>query len=138
MSFSDRIITLREHFGFKSQQEFANLLEVAKQTINSIETGSGKASFKILVALKEQFPQLNLNWLIVGTGQMLEEENNNSKSDIVNVQQNHSGTGNNKFNGADCKKALYEQEKENQFLKGQIIQLKELNNMMLDRLSSNK
>ena len=32
---------------------------------------------------------------------MLEKENDNPKSDFINVQQNHSGIGNNKFSNID-------------------------------------
>jgi DNA-binding XRE family transcriptional regulator len=88
MSFSDRLIELRSHFGFKTQQELANFIEVARQTVQNMEKGSGKASFEILLSLKQKIPQLNLNWLIAGEETMLLEKLQKPANGILNFNNN--------------------------------------------------
>lgn len=53
-----------------SQSQLADRLGVAKASISHIIAGRNKPGFDLILALSRQFPDLNLEWLITGSGKM--------------------------------------------------------------------
>lgn len=54
-----------------SQKEFAATLCVAEGTLSSIFTGRTRPTNNIVSAIHECFPQISINWLMFGEGDML-------------------------------------------------------------------
>jgi len=52
-----------------NQEDFASLLNVSKSRISQVET-TGEISVDVYRKLKHLYPKLNLNWLMVGEGEM--------------------------------------------------------------------
>lgn len=53
-----------------TQQEFAIQMGVTKQTINNWVTGAVQIPVKHIIAILNQFPELNARWLLTGEGEM--------------------------------------------------------------------
>lgn len=53
-----------------TQSQLADRLGVAKASISHILAGRNKPGFDFIESLAQQFPELNLDWLIMGTGKM--------------------------------------------------------------------
>jgi len=53
-----------------TQSQLADRLGVAKASISHILAGRNKPGFDFIESLAHQFPDLNLDWLIMGTGKM--------------------------------------------------------------------
>ena len=68
MSVKERFIRIREHHHYNKTQ-FAEFLGTNPQGISDIETGRKKINIEIAQILHEKL-QVNLNWLISGTGNM--------------------------------------------------------------------
>lgn len=54
-----------------SSSEFADEIDVQRSNISHITSGRNKPSLDFLVKIKERFPELQWDWLIVGEGEML-------------------------------------------------------------------
>jgi len=53
-----------------SQQAFASLLTTSSGYISEVEQGKAQPGSNFLVSLKRAFPDLDLNWLLTGEGEM--------------------------------------------------------------------
>jgi SOS-response transcriptional repressor LexA len=74
MKNSDRLKIIRETIGV-SQTEFARVLDVAPSFISGIERDKKDVSRELLQKLLEKY-QININWLLSGSGMMFLNENN--------------------------------------------------------------
>jgi transcriptional regulator with XRE-family HTH domain len=88
-----------------SQGELADKWKVSRQYINAILSGNGSIGIKLINKLIDEFPDLNLNWLLTGKGVMFFESRNTmkepeaeysansdllkSKEEIVQVQRDY-------------------------------------------------
>ncbi|MCP2038585.1 helix-turn-helix transcriptional regulator [Chryseobacterium sp. HSC-36S06] len=66
-----------------SASEFADEIDVQRSNISHITSGRNKPSLDFLIKIKERFPELQWNWLIMGEGEMIkniEEEVVSEKS----------------------------------------------------------
>lgn len=66
---SERLEQVRKSKNLK-QPAFAKILGTRASTISDIETGKNMPGGKFLIALKSAFPELDLNWLLCGEGEM--------------------------------------------------------------------
>jgi len=57
-----------------SQSQLADRLGVAKASISHIIAGRNKPGFDFIETLAHQFPELNLEWLITGSGKMYKNQ----------------------------------------------------------------
>lgn len=55
---------------------FAVAIGVTPATISNIRNGRNKPTLEIVNKIMAKFPEINLNWLILGTGDMLAKQNN--------------------------------------------------------------
>ena len=60
----------------KSQQDFANDLEITKQAVSNIETGKSAPSLAVLEKLLEKY-NINLNYIVAGIGSIYLINNEN-------------------------------------------------------------
>lgn len=83
----ERIRSVMNHYGM-SQQNFALKLGLSAATISSIFTGRTKPTNNHVQAIHRAFPEVNMNWLLFGEGEMTDSAPVISSSDtyIPNVQ----------------------------------------------------
>ncbi len=75
MNLNSRFVQLMEIKNV-NPSELADKWNVSKQQISNITTGRNKIGIKILHKIIDFFPDLNLNWLIKGEGDIWEKEFN--------------------------------------------------------------
>jgi len=78
VSINKRLIEFRKNRKM-SQQNVADLLGVARQTISNIENEKHSPSSEILIGLFKVFPELNHRWLMFGENGMENELNSVSE-----------------------------------------------------------
>ena len=87
MNFGEKLILMREKLGF-NQNEFAEKIELAPQSLSRYEKNKVKPSIEFIEKLTDMF-STNSNWLINGKGTMFIEnseniQNINYKKEIIN------------------------------------------------------
>ena len=87
-----RLKMFLKHKGM-SQKDFASQIGVSTGYVNAISKGIGQEKIYII---KEKYPELNIDWLMTGEGEMLKAQSTNNVS-VGNV----SGNGNNFVAGND-------------------------------------
>jgi transcriptional regulator with XRE-family HTH domain len=65
----DRINALMRHMGM-SQKDFANEICISPGTLSSIFSGRNKPTLNTLNNIHERFPEVNMDWLMNGKGEM--------------------------------------------------------------------
>ena len=65
----DRIRDLMESL-HKSQQEFAQMIEMSPASLSSIFNGRTKPTLNIVEAIKKKIPDISVEWLLFGVGDM--------------------------------------------------------------------
>ncbi|MCC7532355.1 MAG: helix-turn-helix transcriptional regulator, partial [Bacteroidia bacterium] len=64
-----RIVDIMNKYGY-SKSTFAALIGVSLPLITHITSGRNKPGVDLLQRVAEQFPDINLEWLLLGTGEM--------------------------------------------------------------------
>ncbi len=67
----DRISALMKHMGM-SQKDFANEICISPGTLSSIFSGRNKPTLNTLNNIRERFPEVNMDWLMNGNGEMFQ------------------------------------------------------------------
>ena len=65
----DRISAIMRHMGM-SQKDFANEICISPGTLSSIFSGRNKPTLNTLNNIRERFPEVNMDWLMNGNGEM--------------------------------------------------------------------
>lgn len=76
MSINKRIGILLHETKTKPK-DFAKLLGVSKQHISGLVTGNAPIGMQIIRHCLRQWPDVNLNWLILGEGEMFRKQEGN-------------------------------------------------------------
>lgn len=63
-------IRLVQDYAQLTQQDFANYLEISPASLSSIYTGRTQPTSKHVMAIHKAFPEINVNWLMFGEGEM--------------------------------------------------------------------
>lgn len=71
-NIADRIKELQEFQNF-SNNEFAEQLQISPAALSHIYSGRNNPSLTILEAIALRFPNVNINYLLKGTGQLFEQ-----------------------------------------------------------------
>lgn len=86
----DRIRQIMKSENF-TQQEFAKVLQISPSTLSSIFNGRTRPTNNHTMAIHHAFPNLNINWLLFGEGQMYDTPSvggsSNTSSDASSVSQ---------------------------------------------------
>jgi len=69
MEINERITKVLEYSGF-SASEFADEIDVQRSSISHIISGRNKPSLEFVTKIKNRFPELSWDWIILGTGEM--------------------------------------------------------------------
>ncbi len=76
MNISDRIKILIEELGLDSKT-FATILKINPSSISHLTSGRNKPSFDFLRQVAKEFPQVNIDWLLTGKGEIFKNKTNN-------------------------------------------------------------
>ena len=93
MNLNERISKIIEHSRLTSS-EFADEIDVQRSSISHITSGRNKPSLDFLIKVKDKFPHIRWEWLILGEGEMLDGTTTNlassetSNSDETSKDQN--------------------------------------------------
>jgi len=63
-----------------SQQSFAEALDLSPASLSSIFNDRTKPTLNHVDAIRKKFPQINLDWLLYGTGQMFVDNSSQSQN----------------------------------------------------------
>ena len=94
-----------------TQYELSQRLDVSKGAISHILSGRNKPSLEFIQNLKKAFPEISLDWLIIGEGEMNISNGQNAKIEV----------------DAELQKILYTAEQAHREI---IYQLSEINKKM--------
>lgn len=83
--FTKRIAFVMEHFGLNASS-FADKIGVQRSSISHILSGRNKPSLDFILKISDLFSELNLYWLLNGTGSFLKED---SESIFEVQKENH-------------------------------------------------
>ena len=59
--------------GLLSTADFCRKTDLGRGLVDKLSTGDNRPRFDTLVKIKEAFPEVNMNWLITGRGEILNE-----------------------------------------------------------------
>lgn len=70
----DRIFEVMKMVGM-NPTDFANAIEISPAVLSSIKSGRTKPTLFLVEKIKSVYPNVNINWLITGEGEMLTDTN---------------------------------------------------------------
>ena len=77
----NRIFTIMEHSG-KTATEFADTLGISRAALSSIKTGRTQPTLIMVERIHDKFPEVSLEWLITGRGDMLSGISHSQQPDL--------------------------------------------------------
>jgi transcriptional regulator with XRE-family HTH domain len=80
----ERLINLLTHFGYTATR-FADEIGVQRSGISHILSGRNYPSYDFILRITKRFPEISLDWLILGEGGMMREYKKESDSDKVSL-----------------------------------------------------
>ncbi len=69
-----RIQTIMEHYQLKPAQ-FADAIGMQRSAVSHVLSGRNKPSLDFIMRIKRRFPEIRLDWLVLGSGDMFGNEN---------------------------------------------------------------
>jgi len=148
-NIGDRFLQVRKHVKI-GQVLFSEQLSVSQQTISQIENGKITPSLELLIKITSNYC-IDLNWLILGEGDMIKEKKTENKNIIknnrlvgynnnVSVNEHHVEyrTGNNKkeYTIEDfSEQTNFELKKENEIMKIEQNALKKENELLREMIT---
>lgn len=69
----DRIAEIISYKGLTASK-FADIIDIQRSRISHIMSGRNNPSIEVVTHIVEKFPEINLNWLMTGKGEMLSGE----------------------------------------------------------------
>ena len=90
MNINDRFTKILEYSGFTAS-EFADEIDVQRSSISHIISGRNKPSLEFVTKIKNRFPELSWDWIILGQGEMLQNDSALSTSESkINLEEENS------------------------------------------------
>ena len=78
----DRIIKIMEHEGM-GQAQFANAIGIQRAAMSHIISGRNNPSLDVMMKILNHFSNINPDWLLFGTGDILREDSKDLKSESL-------------------------------------------------------
>ncbi len=78
LTIASRIERILSHYGLNNVQ-MAKRIGVSSPVVTHLKSGRNKPSFEMIVSIARSFPELNLSWLILGEGSMIQNEDRLTK-----------------------------------------------------------
>ncbi len=76
MNISERIKVLIEELGLDAKT-FATTLNINPSSISHLTSGRNKPSFDFLQRIAQEFPEIDIHWLLTGKGKLFKSETEN-------------------------------------------------------------
>lgn len=73
MNINERITKVIQYSKLSSS-EFADEIDVQRSSVSHITSGRNKPSLEFIIKIKARFPEIEWDWLITGSGEMLQSE----------------------------------------------------------------
>lgn len=90
MNINERFTKILEYSGFTAS-EFADEIDVQRSSISHIISGRNKPSLEFIVKIKNRFPEISWDWIILGQGEMLQNNSALSTSESkINLEEENS------------------------------------------------
>lgn len=90
MNINDRFTKILEYSRFTAS-EFADEIDVQRSSISHIISGRNKPSLEFIVKIKNRFPEISWDWIILGQGEMLQNDSALSTSESkINLEEENS------------------------------------------------
>lgn len=85
--FSDRLSRLIIHLGYKNRQQskFAEDIGVPQSTVSEIINSKKDPTLPFLFGIANKWPQININWLLTGNGNMVIPQDSDNEIDISHI-----------------------------------------------------
>lgn len=74
-----------------SQAHFADVIKVVRASVSHVLAGRNNPSYDFIKAIMDNYPQLNMEWLILGKGKMYKEKNGASEQDRIKTEDLDDG-----------------------------------------------
>ena len=113
-TFKDRFLQLLDFKGVKRASELAKICNFTHSSARNYMNGKSEPSFENLLAIKKNFENINLNWLVSGEGSMLLESNN------YNIEEGNALNIASEPGKDNLQARIKDLEQENKMLKGVI------------------
>jgi len=81
----ERIKLIMGHYQLRPAQ-FSDAIGMQRSAVSHVLSGRNKASLDFVLRIKKHYPEISLNWLLLGEGQMLESRKSGQN---VSVSGNH-------------------------------------------------
>jgi len=75
MEIIERVKQLVSHLGV-SESEFASAIDVGQRSVNYYLKGAQKPNLNFISKIALSFPDINIDWLVTGEGEMIKSNNN--------------------------------------------------------------
>jgi transcriptional regulator with XRE-family HTH domain len=83
----DRIKDLMEKKNLTSTQ-FSDEIGIQRSSLSHVLSGRNKPSLDFMLKVKERFPEINLDWLLLGSGKMFVEDKNGPITNSSEIDEN--------------------------------------------------
>jgi transcriptional regulator with XRE-family HTH domain len=89
----DQLGKLLNYLGLTATR-FADAIGVQRSGISHILSGRNQPSYEFLVKIARQYPEISLEWLILGQGPMLKEQKGSQTEPLLPFRENPEDIGN--------------------------------------------
>jgi len=79
---------LINELGLPSTADFCRKTDLGRGLVDKLSAGDNQPRFDTLVKIKEAFPQVNMNWLVSGSGEILDEVLDDGETVILEMFRN--------------------------------------------------
>ena len=83
---NERINSILKHFKLTSSQ-FADKIGVQRSSISHVLSGRNKPGFNFIQKILSRFPEINAEWLLTGTGEMLKIIHSGNKDLVESLKK---------------------------------------------------
>lgn len=89
MEINDRLRILMDNFQLSSSQ-FADKLEIQRSAISHLLSGRNKPSILILEKILKNFPEVDIEWLITGKGNIFKPSSEEKHEELKSITEKQS------------------------------------------------
>ena len=83
IEFSERLKIMMEHYGLTATA-LADSIEVQRSSISHLVSGRNKPSLDFVLKVLQEYPEVELYWLLNGKGSFPKEKQNSSPTLLIN------------------------------------------------------
>ena len=136
----ERMKLLIKKLGLPTTAKFCRDTGLSRPLVDKLTSGGNQPRFDTLQKIKSAFPKTNLNWLVSGQGEILEEETDKKDVDLlktyrsIKIKNNYILTNSFLTSTKSISEEYHEMEEMELNAKAQLIPEKELNQLKKELL----